>query len=237
MEGFTYNNIFQTKGIEYIIIIVFLLLFIPFWIIVNKQKGITELIQKSVGILNAAVLRIPKGIFYSKNHTWAFLEKSGLAEVGIDDWLLHLTGNAKLKQLKIAGDMVKKGELITEIINNGKVLRMYSPISGKIQEINPLAYDSLQLISDEPYTDGWLYKLEPTNWKADTKLFYFGNEAKNWLNQELTRFKDFVSISLSENTPLASMVVLQEGGELLDHALSELPKAVWNDFQKEFLDT
>jgi len=63
-----------------------------------------------------------------------------------------------------------------------------------------------------------------------------GTEAKKWLKQELVRFKDFVAVSLGDNSPLTSMVILQEGGELLDYTLAGLSEEVWHDFQKEFLD-
>ena len=45
-----------------------------------------------------SILRIPLGLLFSKNHTWAHLEKSGVAEVGIDDFLLHITGDVKFSQ-------------------------------------------------------------------------------------------------------------------------------------------
>jgi len=236
MDGFTYYNIFETKGIEYLIIITFLLLLVPFWMFVNKQKVLVAQIQTSLGALTAAILKIPKGIFYSKNHTWAHIEKSGTAEVGIDDWLLHLAGDAKFLQLKKSGDAIAKGDLMTEIENNGKVLRIFSPISGKVIYTNPKASEVPQLISTNPYTDGWLYKIEPTYWKEETSHFYMGTEAKKWLKQELVRFKDFVAVSLGDNSPLTSMVILQEGGELLDYTLAGLSEEVWHDFQKEFLD-
>ena len=37
MDGFSYINIFDTKGIEYLVIIAFLVMIIPFWIIINKE--------------------------------------------------------------------------------------------------------------------------------------------------------------------------------------------------------
>jgi len=235
MDGFTYYNIFQTKGIEYIIIIIFLLSLVPFWIFVNKGTNFATKIQTSLGVITAAILKAPKGIFYSKNHTWAHLEKSGLAEIGIDDWLLHLTGNANFRYLKNIGDMVKKGDLMLEIESNGKKLHVSSPISGKIINGN-ITHSSLELVKNDLYTNGWLYKVEPVNWKAETNDFYIGNEVKNWIKDELARFKDFLAISLGENSPLTSMVILQEGGELRDHTLSELSETIWNDFQKEFLE-
>ncbi|PIY03114.1 MAG: hypothetical protein COZ21_10625, partial [Bacteroidetes bacterium CG_4_10_14_3_um_filter_31_20] len=70
MDGFSYFNIFETKGIEYLAIIAFLALLIPFWVVLNKQVKITKQIQNALGILSANILRIPQGLFYSKNHTW-----------------------------------------------------------------------------------------------------------------------------------------------------------------------
>ena len=42
MEQFTYNNIFETKGIEYLLIIGFFLVLIPFWLILNKRVEIAR---------------------------------------------------------------------------------------------------------------------------------------------------------------------------------------------------
>jgi glycine cleavage system H protein len=68
MDGFNYNNIFETKGIEYLIIIAFLILIVPFWIIINKQSAIKLQARKALGILSANILRIPKGLFYRRIH-------------------------------------------------------------------------------------------------------------------------------------------------------------------------
>jgi hypothetical protein len=54
---------------------------------------------------------------------------------------------------------------------------------------------------------------------------------------DLARFKDFIAITMSRLSPEMSMVVLQEGGELSDNPLSEMPNEIWRDFQDQFLDT
>lgn len=234
MNEFSYQDIFQTKGIEYLIIIGFLVLIIPFWMILNRKKTGMETV-KSLGALTFDILRIPRGILFSRNHTWTFLGKSGLAEVGLDDWLAHLVGNVKLNFLKNEGELIRKGELLTEIVSDGKMLRIHSPISGKIMEINrKLAYDSEPMDSN-PYRDGWLFKMEPENWAVDTGSFIIGEKAASWFNNEIARLKDFMAVTLAKNVPEAA-VVFQEGGELRDQALSELPPEMWNDFQKEFLN-
>ena len=130
MDGFIYTDIFETKGIEYLIIISFLAILILFWIILNKQTEVTHRIHKVMGALTARILRIPHGLFYSKNHTWAYLEKSGNAKVGLDDFLLQIVGNVKVNHLKFPGEKLRKDEILAEIYQNGKRLRIISPISG-----------------------------------------------------------------------------------------------------------
>jgi len=60
-------------------------------------------------------------------------------------------------------------------------------------------------------------------------------EATNWSEKEIERFKDFLATSVERYAQDPSMVVLQDGGELIDHPLSELPGEVWQDFQHRFL--
>lgn len=47
MDGFSYHNIFETKGLEYLAIVVFFAILIPFWMILNKQVKISKEIQKN----------------------------------------------------------------------------------------------------------------------------------------------------------------------------------------------
>ncbi len=236
MDGFTYNNIFETKGIEYLAIIAFFAILIPFWLLLNKQVKITQQIQKTLGILTAQVLRIPQGLFYSSNHTWTFLEKSGTAKVGLDDLLLHITGEVKLFNLKKNGESIKKGEVFAEIEHQGKVLQICTPVSGEIINFNSALIENPGLLNDDPYEKGWIFKIKPLNWISDTNTYHLAEEATQWSANELERFKDFLSSTMPKYAPEPSNVILQDGGELRDHTLSELPAEVWEDFQKNFLN-
>jgi glycine cleavage system H protein len=236
MDGFTYTNIFQTKGIEYLVIIGFLLLLIPFWIVINRKAQIFGKIRKVLGTLNLDVLKVPQGVYYGQSHTWAFLEKSGLAQVGMDDLLVHLTGKVNFSNLLEPGEIIRKGQQMAEIEQDGKKLRVYAPISGKIVDLNGRVQENPDILGRDPYSDGWLYRLDPINWKAETRSYHFGTEARNWFNFEIERFKDFVAVSAAKNMPEESELILQSGGELIDHTLQALPGGVWQDFQKEFLD-
>jgi glycine cleavage system H protein len=236
MDGFTYNNIFDTKGLEYIIIITFLLLIIPFWIIMNRKARIAGKIERAFGILSANILRIPLGLYYSKYHTWAFLEKSGNASVGFDDLLLHLTGEVKFRNMKKPGNFINKGEVIADIEQEGKLLQIYSPVSGRIMESNDLLRENPEVLNKDPYGEGWVYKIKPSDWVSETESYYLAEAAIAWSKSELDRFKDFLAGSMKRYNPETSFVVLQDGGELCDKPLSELPDEIWQDFQKSFLN-
>ena len=235
MDGFTYYSLFETKGIEYLIIIAFLILIIPFWMLINKPVKITDSLKRTFGILSAAIIRVPKGVFYSKNHTWTHLEKSGNAKVGLDDLLLHLTGEVTLNNLKTPGTIVSKGEVITVADQNGKTLSIVSPISGEIVGTNQMLYDDPGLLNEDPYGKGWIYKIKPAQWVAETSSCHFADEAAEWLKKELDRFRDFLAVSVRKNSADASQVYMQDGGELIDNTLSAMPGEIWKDFQESFL--
>jgi glycine cleavage system H protein len=236
MEGFTYSDIFATKGMEYLVIIAFLALLIPFSIVLNKQLKVTGRIRKAIGIITANLLKIPQGLFFSRNHTWMFLEKNGLAKVGLDDFLLHMTGEVKIAHLKKPGEMIHRGDLLTEIEQDGKRLRIFSPVTGTVRITNVLLPSEPGLLNEDPYGKGWIYKIKPSDWKEEVRSCFLAEEATSWSENELVRFKDFMAITTKNQSPEPSIVILQDGGELTDHSLSKVNNDVWQGFQKEFLN-
>jgi len=235
MDNFSYSNIFETKGFEYIAIIAFFIVLVPFWIILNKQGIIKHKIKKVIKILSFDILKIPQGVFYCKNHTWAYMEKSGTASVGLDDFLLHTTGEVQLINLKNRGEIIHQGELLTEVMKDDHLLKMYSPISGEIMSINAQLNENPEFLNNDPMGKGWLYKIKPSKWKNETQTFYIAEDATNWAKMEMQRFKDFLALSGQKYLNATTSPILQDGGELLDHTLSGLPNSVWEDFQENFL--
>lgn len=236
MEGFSYYNIFETKGIEYIAVIAFLLLLIPFWLVLTRPEKIRLKIRKALGFLSPGILRIPQGVYHSNNHTWAYLRKYGTARIGLDDLLLHITGDVKVSHIKKSGEMVNKGELIARIDQDGKSLEIFSPISGMILRPNALLDSSQEVLSEDPYGNGWICEMTPSDWKADVASLYLAGEASDYMHSELNRYKDFLAVKLSGYSGEPAVTVLQDGGEIADNSLAGLPAELWQDFQKEFLN-
>lgn len=202
----------------------------------NKQTGISRQIRNAIGILSLNSIKIPQGLFFSKYHTWTHLEKSGTAKVGLDDLLLHFTGEVKFSNLKNPGNFINKGELLADIDQQGKLLQIYSPISGRVVKTNKRLYERPEVINEDPYEKGWIYTIQPSEWIAETGSYYLAGEAIEWSKRELERFRDFMAESVKKYSSESSMLILQDGGELCDQPLSALPNEVWQDFQKSFLN-
>jgi glycine cleavage system H lipoate-binding protein/ABC-type phosphate transport system substrate-binding protein len=187
-------------------------------------------------VLSTNNLRIPGGLFFDKTHTWAFLEQNGFVKVGIDDFIQHITGTITRIKLKNEGDIVKKGDLILSIIRNGKQLNLYSPVSGTIREKNNLLSSNASLVNSSPYNEGWVYRLEPSNWHRENQLLFMAEKHREFIKNEFSRLKDFLAFALVKDEVLLTQTILQDGGEIVDNTLSNLGPEVWEEFQTKFID-
>ena len=235
MEGFTYTNIFETKALEYLIVVFFFALLVPFWMLINKKRNKTAGLSAVSMEFAVGSQKLPHGIYFSRFHTWAYLKKNGVAKVGMSDLLVHLTGEVQITSFMSPGQEIIKGETLAQLHFNGKSLRLASPVSGIICQVNKLLSESPELIKDDPYQHGWIYSLKPTNWKMDASACFLAEDADAWAKHELVRVKDFLAVSSIKNMPGLKDIVLQDGGELIENALSHFPQEVWNEFQEKFL--
>jgi glycine cleavage system H lipoate-binding protein/ABC-type phosphate transport system substrate-binding protein len=179
---------------------------------------------------------IPRGLFFDKTHTWAFMKKDGTVKVGIDDFLQHVTGRITRIELKKTGDKIKKGEHLLTLIQKGKQLDIYSPVSGTIREKNISLSNDPSLINRSPYKEGWVYKIEPKNWPVEMQFLNMADSYNSELKKEFLRLKDFFISALKANEPEYAFV-LQDGGALKDNILEDLGPEIWDDFQTKFLDS
>jgi glycine cleavage system H lipoate-binding protein len=178
----------------------------------------------------------PKGLYFDKSHTWAFMQQDGNVKIGLDDFLQHVTGSITRIKMKESGEKIRKGEKIMTIIQNGKQLSISSPISGIIKEQNISLVDNSNIVNTAPYSEGWVYLIEPKNWLREIQFLFMAEKYKDWLQDEFVRLKDFLATSFRSNTTVYAHVILQDGGELTDNVLADLGPEVWEDFQNNFIN-
>jgi Glycine cleavage H-protein len=135
------------------------------------------------------------------------------------------------------GGKIKKGEPILSIVQNGKRLQINAPISGTINEQNEALISDSSLLNNSPYNDGWVYLVEPTNWLKEIQFLIMEKKYKEWLRNEFTRLKDFIAAYIKPDTLGYQQIILQDGGAISDGFLADFSPEIWEDFQKNFIDT
>jgi glycine cleavage system H lipoate-binding protein len=203
----------------------------------NHGAGLSERLSHIKGAFSENCLVVPKGLFYDKTHTWAYMEADGTVKVGIDDFLQHVTGKLTRIRTKGIGDRIKKGEPMLTFIQNGKQLVIKSPVSGTIKSENLVLITDPSLINSSPYSDGWFYEIEPSNWLRETQILLMADKYSEWIKGEFHRLRDFLAGIFKPEAPEYSYVILQDGGEIADNVLSSLGPEAWEEFQIQFIDS
>jgi glycine cleavage system H lipoate-binding protein/ABC-type phosphate transport system substrate-binding protein len=203
----------------------------------KKQTTVIPDMNDTLPNFDESKVMIPKGIYFTKSHTWAFMEKDGLVTLGIDDFLQHITGPITRVEMKNQGEKIKKGDLLFSIVQMGKQLNLYAPVSGIITKQNEELNTDSSIINSSPYSNGWVYKIEPSNWFKEIQFLDMAEKYKKWINTEFSRIKDFLAAALKPDSLEYSHVVLQDGGVIKEGVLADFGPEVWEDFQTNFLDT
>ncbi len=103
-------------------------------------------------------MEVREGLYYTKEHEWIKVEGS-TGIVGITDYAQEELGDIAYIDLPETGKEVKKNEKICDIESVKAVSEIYSPVSGKIIEVNSELEDSPEKINESPY-DTWIVKIE-----------------------------------------------------------------------------
>jgi len=120
---------------------------------------------------------MPDELYYHKEHTWVRLEDDGNVTVGMTAFYIELAGDTTYADLPEEGDDIEQGETTGKIQSSKWVGKLISPISGEIIEINEDLEDDFMLINNDPYGDGWIMKIEPSNLDEELSRLYHGEEA------------------------------------------------------------
>ncbi|MBZ0243497.1 MAG: hypothetical protein K8F24_09815 [Bacteroidales bacterium] len=233
MSEFHYTNLFETKGAEYLLTIVFFLLLVPFWIMLNRKASTPTRVSQAASILDN-LLYIPQELLLSMNNTWVKILHPTKVRVGLNDLIINMIGENQLNFFKQNGEQVNRGELIAQIGSAEKTLNILAPVSGTISGLNPSLHHQKMVVGQAPYESNWMVDINPKNWQAEARDLLSGEAAKIWLTRELGRMRDFFVGRLAI-TAQNQHIILQDGGEINPEILSEMPAPIWNDFQQAFL--
>jgi glycine cleavage system H protein len=103
----------------------------------------------------------PEDLRYTREHEWARKKGSNLV-IGITDFAQDQLGDVVFVELPAIGDVVKKGESFGVVESTKAVSELFAPLSGKVVEVNDPLTDAPETINEDPYEEGWMIVVEPS---------------------------------------------------------------------------
>lgn len=107
-------------------------------------------------------MNIPPELRYTADHEWARLD-DGTIRVGITDFAQDALGDVVFVQLPEPGAVVEAGVTFSEVESTKSVSDIYAPVAGEVVEVNTALVDAPQRMNEDPYGDGWICVLAPSD--------------------------------------------------------------------------
>lgn len=104
-------------------------------------------------------MTVPEGILCSRSHEY-LLEENSIYVVGLTDFAVEQLGDIIFVELPEIGSFFEKGEVFSTVESVQAATEVYMPVSGTIVEINEKLIESPEVLNSEPFTAGWLVKIE-----------------------------------------------------------------------------
>ncbi len=105
---------------------------------------------------------IPKGLLYTKDHEWAKIE-GDIAIVGITDHAQNQLGELTFVELPDVGKEVKQKCELAVVESSKAASDVYSPVTGKVIEVNKALQAKPETVNDDCYGAGWICKIQITD--------------------------------------------------------------------------
>jgi len=105
---------------------------------------------------------IPQDLRYTKEHEWARLE-NGNVRVGITDYAQEELHEIVMVELPSVGDKVKAGERFGTVDSVKATSDLFAPIAGEVVEVNEALEEAPELVNNDPYGEGWMILVKPSD--------------------------------------------------------------------------
>lgn len=106
------------------------------------------------------MVEISDDVRYLSSHEWAKREEDDTIVIGISDHAQQALGDIVFVELPELGREVKAGEETSVIESVKAASDIYTPMSGEVIAVNEALSESPDLVNQDAYHNGWIYKLK-----------------------------------------------------------------------------
>lgn len=125
----------------------------------------------------------PQELHYTKSHEWVRLENDDTVVVGITDHAQSQLGDLVFVELPATEKTVDQGEDLVVLESVKTAADVYAPIAGEVIEVNESLESSPELINQDAYGEGWLFRMNVEDLKSLDELMS-AEEYESFLAEE-----------------------------------------------------
>ena len=126
---------------------------------------------------------IPVDLKYTKSHEWVRRNEDGSVTVGISDSAQDQLGDMVFVEVPETGASVTAEEACAVVESVKAASDVYAPVAGEIVEVNEGLADSPETVNQDPYGEGWIFRLQPSN-AAEIDGLMDGDAYQSFLESE-----------------------------------------------------
>ncbi len=110
----------------------------------------------------------PDELKYTAEHEWVRSpgEAEGSVRIGITDYAQDQLGDIVYVSLPEVGEEVAVGTAVGELESTKSVSDVYVPVAGRVVARNDALEATPELVNSDPYGEGWLFEVVPTDSSA-----------------------------------------------------------------------
>jgi glycine cleavage system H protein len=105
----------------------------------------------------------PSELKYTKEHEWLRLNDDGTATIGITDFAQGELGDIVFVEINEIGEELDQDEVFGTVEAVKTVSELFLPLQGTVIEFNEKLKDNPELVNEDPYGEGWMVKIKPSN--------------------------------------------------------------------------
>lgn len=106
---------------------------------------------------------VPENLKYSTDHDWVRLEDDGCVVIGITDHAQEALGELVYVELPESGQSFDRGDPCAVVESVKAASDVNAPVSGELAEMNSKLDENPDLVNQQPYEEGWLIRLQPSD--------------------------------------------------------------------------
>ena len=99
-------------------------------------------------------------LLYRESHEWVRKEGDGIVVVGISDHAQEQLGDMVYVELPEPGMSYEQGDACAVVESVKAASDAYAPVSGEVVEVNGALEDEPELVNNDPYGDGWMFRVQ-----------------------------------------------------------------------------